>query len=462
MNALRIQRLCAVILLLALVLTGCDLPESESSPKGSKPATTQTAAKPETVAAALDLKEIFRVPAAALPDLHWWSAEEVGYQEEPHVSKDGTTAYYVYKTDLDTIRAYVEMLKANGFTQVGIYEGYKGSMYYWAFTCDGAEDLPMIHDAITDTDCHVYIGWTDSSRHKFRFGVARGLTVCDTGLRRDGATVDVTPQGPSAGAALVRQVDGSYATADGRLSAAVGTATVIRDGKTYQTTSRYRNEGGKQRLWVEAYHRNESMYLQFNENYLMQDDVFRNLDIQDWNLTALEPGSVDAYRYDAPVNLFIFQDGMMRQPTWNDSYYETATLRLMYYDKGGDAVFYIYARFDNGREPSEVEALVVVNMADSGVLEDATYMKTGDRLTLTYTHREYDSDYHTFEWAIVEGEGKATIEATGDTCQVTADAPGVVTVRVTYHYTADEPDVLTGIIRPARHSITQDYHFIIE
>lgn len=450
---------CAVILMLSLLLGGCGTEQIPSSPAQTQ---SQPPKGPETVASAMDLAESFRAPQAALPDLHFWSSETVGYQEEPHVSQDGTTAYYTYKTDLDTIRAYVEMLKNSGFTQVGIYEGYKGSMYYWAFTCDAAEDVPMIYDGITETDCHVYIGWTDSSRKKFRFGVARQLPVCDTGLRQDGSTVDVMPQGISAGAALLRNSDGSYATADGRLQTTVGNAMVIRDGTVYNTTGSYHLDGSKEKVWIDDYYRNESIYIQFNTHALMQGDVYRNTDIRDWNLTAMDKGSVDHYQYDAPLSLFIFQDGKMRQPTWNDSYYETATLRLMYYDRGGDAVFYIYARFDNGQEPKEVEALVAVSMAQSGVLDDATYMKVGDRLTLTYSHREFDSDYHTFDWEIIEGVGKAAIDVQGDTCSVTAQSPGVVRVRVTYHYTADEPDVLTGIIRPVRHAITETYSFIIE
>ena len=363
---------------------------------------------------------------------------------------------------MDTIRAYIDMLTNNGFTQVGIYEGYKGSMYYWAFTCDGAEDIPKIYDSITETDCHFYIGWTNNSRQKFRFCVSRGLPVCDTGLRRDGTEVDITPQGISAGAALIRNADGSYATDDGRLQTAVGNAMVIRNGQVYNTTSRYDADGGKEKLWIDDYFRNESIYLQFDAHGLMQGDVRRHVDIRDWNLTAQGKENVDRYQYDAPVSLFVFQDGKMRQPAWNDSYYETATLRLMYYDKGGDAVFYIYARFDNGQEPTEVEALAAVNMAKSGTVDDATYMKVGDRLTLTYSHREFDSDYHTFKWEILEGEGKATIDASNDSCTVTAQAPGVVILRLTYNYTVDEPDVLTGIVRPVRHAITQDYSFIIE
>lgn len=453
---------CVSFCLTALLLCGCDTINGPQLPQNSDPMATQPPKGPETVAAAMDLEEKFRVPEAALPDLHWWSDEAVGYSEEPHVSSDGTTAYYVYKTDMDTIHAYIEMLKNNGFTLAGVYEGYKNSMFYWAFTCDAAEDVPMIYDSITETDCHFYIGWMDSSRKKFRFGVARGLPVCDTGIRQDGSHVDVTPQGLSAGAALIRNSDGSYTTADGRLRTTVGNAMVIRDGTAYHTTSRYHAEGGKERIWIDDYYRNESVYLQFDEHSLMQDDAFRNLEIRDWNLTEQDKDSVDAYRYDAPVNLFVFQDGKMRQPTWNDNYFETATMRVMYYDKGGDGVFYVYARFDNGQQPHEIEALVAVNMAQTGILEEATYMKVGDRLTLSYTHREFDSDYHVFEWEILEGQGKVLIDPSDSNCTVTAVVPGFVRIRVTYSYTADEPDVLTGVIRPVRHAITEDYAFILE
>lgn len=134
----------------------------------------------------------------------------------------------------------------------------------------------------------------------------------------------------------------------------------------------------------------------------------------------------------------------------------------MHYDKGGIAVFYVYARFLDG-EPTEIEALCAVDTSDKGgAIEEATYLTPGSTIVLKYTHQEYGSAYHTYDWAIVEGDDKVSIDATGNSCDVTAIAPGVATVTVTYHYSKEEPDVLTGISRTVDHTIVEEYHFIVE
>lgn len=116
----------------------------------------------------------------------------------------------------------------------------------------------------------------------------------------------------------------------------------------------------------------------------------------------------------------------------------------IYNDNGGDAVFYICARFPDGT-PKEIEALCAVSTADNGgAFGNATYVKVGDKITLNYPHREYDSSYHVFDWSVVEGKDNVSIDGVGSTCTVTALKPGVAAVKLVYSYSVEEPDVLLG------------------
>lgn len=427
---------------------------------GKDPSTPLPPDEAGTVSGPLDLNSMFQVPKPAVPDIHFWSNEQARYDSAPSTYVDMT--YYTYRGDKELVLSYVEMLKNNGFTLAGDYVAYDGSMLGWAFICDGAGDLPTIEDNICDVMCHLYILWGSGSRTKFTVTVTSKLPVCDTGLRMDGTVVDLTPKGKSAGAGLVRNADGSYTTSDGRLTAAVGTAMIIRDGTVYSTTTTYEEEYDNQRIWANDFYRNECLYIQFPQNSLMQNDIFDQRGIPNWNLTELDRNELGNFTFKNKIAVFFPHEGKFYQSAWNDDYLEAVTVRLMYYDKGGEAVFYVYGKFDHSGSPTEIEALIAVNMGGTGLIDDATYMKPGDSITVKYPEQEFGSDYHVYKWEIVDGAGKATIDFTGDTCKVTAKSPGVVTVRATYEYTVDEPDVLTGIIRPAPHSRTKDFYFIIE
>jgi len=130
---------------------------------------------------------------------------------------------------------------------------------------------------------------------------------------------------------------------------------------------------------------------------------------------------------------------------------------------GGEAVYYVYARMTSA-EPCEVEALVAVDMSggSSGSFGNATRLSVGDSFTLHYSGEEFGAHYHVYEWQVTDGEGNVRIEGTGSKCRVEALGKGVATVRVTYEYGVDEPDVLTGNMGPVNKVKTESYNFIIE
>lgn len=436
---------------------------------GTPPASAVTAPEPtdgsqsgpgNTVAGEADLSGFNQLPANAVPDLYYWSNGQATYRDEPSKSDK---YYYNYKADEALIHDYIAILQNNGFTLVDSYAfSYKGSSFYsWGFCCDAVPDAQMIPLQYEDTPCHISLYYADS-KGKYTMVVSPDLQVCDTGLRYDGSTVDLQPSGPSAAAGLVQLADGSYQTSDGRLTASLGTAMVLRDGVAYTTNASYKREKGKEVLRVENYYRNEGICFRVPEYAIVQGDIFTQREIRRWrwnDCTSMD--QVDGFNWGTKPVLAMPKDNTWLGASYNESVYEAQTARVMYYDNGGTAVFYIYSSFLKG-EPKEVEALCVVQIEEAGSMEDATYLKAGNVATVKYTHHEYGTSWETYDWVILEGQDKISIKAVGNSCDVTAKSPGVASVQVTYGYSKEEPDVLTGIMRTVGHSKTEVYRFIIE
>lgn len=475
-------RLLALLMVLLLLspLTACDAPlpppptgDAPGTSATQSPETTQTLTtqppetappatvppEPVTVVAPVVLENP-SIPSNAVPDLRYWADGKATVDGPIH--EDEEYSCCKYQVDDALAKQYVAMLRENGFTLVDEYEfSYKGKTFVsWGLTCDKFPKADTIKLQYEDTPCHVSI-WS-SKKGTYRVDISPDLKFLDTGLRWDGSVADLTPQGPSVGTGLLLMPDGSYQTTDGRLRAFTGTANVIRNGKTYTCDARHQIESGKERLWLDDYYRNEGIFVEMPESYVMEGDIFQAGDFERERYWADDKESLTHYNWGGPFFSLLY-DGKWKGPTLNDSDFEVLTLRVLYYEDGGDAVYYIYARLP-GCEPEEVEALCAVYTGDddSGGFGDATRLAVGQSVTLTYTNTEFGTDYNVFEWEVIEGQGNVTIDFTGNRCTVTAADPGVAVVKVTYSYTTIEPDVLTGIDRTVHRSRSKTYNFIIE
>ena len=70
--------------------------------------------------------------------------------------------------------------------------------------------------------------------------------------------------------------------------------------------------------------------------------------------------------------------------------------------------------------------------------------------------------YHVDEWEVIEGGNNVVLDGPDNDCRVTAVRPGVAVVKMSYSYTREEPDVLTGAPRDVGHTRTEEYVFVIE
>lgn len=456
-----LHKTLAVLTALAMILGlgGCGESLITRIPELGDVLSTNPVKQAVTVAQPLDLDTLFAAPDNAVQDFHYWTDKEFPYESNP--SRDKGPQVHHYVLDAQAMAEYAQMLQENGFTLVK-YHNQSDKFVEWSLASDRCPDAATITSVYSQTECHVNI-WRSDNNRKFRVDVSEDLRVCDIGLRRDGVTADVKPQGQSAGAGLIRLADGSYQTSDGRLTAPAGTAMVLRDGTAYNTTATFDLDRGYEGIMTGDYYRDQFIYLKHAENSLMTGDIFREQDLAGESVFEdLDNDSVTGRSFGSKPGVVLSHGEKALLPCFVQDNFEQLTMRVMYYEKGGDAVYYVYGRFADNKEPKEVEALIAVNMAGDGVVEDATYMKAGSTVKLVYTHREFGTKFDVFKWEVIDGQGKVSISSTGDTCEVTGTAPGLAIVRVTYEYGVEEPDVLTGNMRTVTKAITQDYNFVIE
>jgi hypothetical protein len=286
--------------------------------------------------------------------------------------------------------------------------------------------------------------------------------MCDLGLRNDGTTVPITPQGPSAEAGLRKMPDGSFETTDGRLTVPAGGATIIRNGEQLAGTVSFETtEKGKDVLTIGGYREGEQLVFTAEEGYVTQNAAYRTYEFEGTEL-----------------DLKLTMDGETKTCYRNSTWYEFVTLRPMYYEEDGDAVYYCYIK--SGSEPFvELEILCHVNTAPppeipfpevdesklvkvNGNSNQTITITTDQFLEIEVTMREWDSSYHVYEWSVTAGEDILLMDEVYDSAKFAPLAAGEAEVKMKYKYSVEEPDVLTGIPRRNAKSKTRTYTIIIE
>lgn len=437
----------------------------------TQPPTVQTDGPAETAAPAVegapvaekaDLDAFARVPENAVPDLYYFSDGRATYQKEPTV-KD--RSYYSYETDPETVERYVEMLQKNGFTLADTYSfSYKNQSFCsWGFRSNAMPNAGTIPLQYKDeSPCHISLYFSEKPG-KYFMEVAPDFEVRDTGARYDGSTADLRPSGPSVAAGVVRLSDGSYQTTDGRLTAAVGTAMVLRDGVSCVQDAAYTLENGGQVIRIKNVYRDEGIYFHVSEGALLAGDILTQRELRRWNWhSTASMNDMGNFLWPGAPVLAMPAGGAWRGATFNEDVYRAQTLRVMAYDPGGVGVFYFYSSFRRG-EPSEVEALCVVDMtAKSSPVLGENEIPVGGTKTLEFTHTEFMPEWSLYDWTILEGDDKISIEPNRKTCTVTGLAPGEATIQVEYNYGKKIPDVLTGNPTTVSRTKKETYHVVVK
>ena len=335
--------LCACF---ALTLCGCGFVEGLLSGEGTGGFPSIFQKDPVLVCEPVDFGSKPQVEPNVFQEFYIWSNGKV--------TKKGS---YYYISNEKTVDQYVEMLEENGFTLVEKDTDPYLCAYLWKLRSDR---VPDAQNADGWKGAHIVIeGFTDG---KFFFEVSPDLVSKDLGLRVGGGSVDIYQAGPSAGAGLYQMGDGSFETTDGRLTAKIGTATVIRDGKTLQGESHY-HLNKSEWLMVNGYHRNEDFFFAVDPDYTMAGDCHWMQDF--WGARYYftdDPSSTIMDSGHGSNPYFLIRQGDDRYgPSQTGSRFETVLVRVMYYEEDVAAVYYVYAKMRTG-EPSEIEALCAVDM----------------------------------------------------------------------------------------------------
>ncbi|MBQ8518325.1 MAG: hypothetical protein IJ455_01810 [Agathobacter sp.] len=209
---------------------------------------------------------------------------------------------------------------------------------------------------------------------------------------------------------------------------------------------------------MEFYYRDEGFYLEVPKYYSLTGDIYRIEELVKSTYPTDKRDRITDVDFDGKLTFLMSHNGSWIGPNHHWNKYKQLTVRVMYYEKNVEAVYYVYAKFADG-EPSEVEALVAVDLSPKQEAElpstevdtsKVIELKDGDTLLLgqtgeiSYGTRKSGSAYHVYNWSIVEGKDLVILDEGHDSCKITARGKGKVVVKCSYSYTEKKESVLTG------------------
>lgn len=298
---------------------------------------------------------------------------------------DGYTIW-TFKGGYDAIKAYMDVLCGTG-CNLRLVDSYFQE-YASSFTTSGGTFCSWLADytgtgSVTRTTGVPFIDgkranvgvYASSNRAggdlEIKIYIPDDLTQVDLGLRLSGGNVSTgVGSGTSALAGLYKMPDGSFQTTDGRLSAQLGQATVLRDGETCSAPTEMVLEESTRELWVRDFYRSEMLYFSAPKNGVASGDLYTMQDIllTAWwgsnNSMATLRSAEDFGGYRWSLCLGAGHNGSYILPTYLDSnQFENILVRVLHYEEGVEAVYYIYAAFNT--QPRVIEALCAVDLTQA-------------------------------------------------------------------------------------------------
>ena len=448
-----------VLMLLVVALCGCSNQQdsskmnenSEMNITGDVTSEEEAEVTEEILAEGMDLSSYAQIPDNAIQEFWSWSEGRARVGYEP----DG---YSYWKVTKELAEEYITFLTE----EMGMVLQETGKNSYgvsYGFTHSSIEAEGTIENKRLKNKYPIVLSYGGTENAKFYVN-KDVFTVCDMGYRRSGEKEEVKVYGESAGAALIKTSDGIYKTDDGRLQTKLNEAMVIRNGETTVTQASHQIRDTKESILVEYYYRDEGFYLETPKYYSLTGDIYRIDELVQSDYPTFERDEMEYEEYGGKLTFLMSHNGVWSGPTHWENEYKQLTVRVMYYEKDVEAVYYVYAKFAD-EEPSEVEALVAVDLSEkeekqgqatSGevVFDEIVQLKDGDTLLVGQTGeiscdmRKSSSAYHVYNWSIIDGKGLVTMEEVNDSCKITAIESGTVKVKCSYSYTVDSTNVLTG------------------
>lgn len=425
---------------------------------------TQAASKTKVTSGIKKSTYTFKVKSnnVMLPDPASFSKNKIVSGGDLNESSDYCGMKYVGEEEsYSVLEEYLQLLQET-FQLKQVDEYISGKNFGYGFEYTGAAKVnKSIKSLYHSVPCHVQIWGKKKYDDKVEFYLdySKPLFLGDTGHRSGGKTVSRVPAGKSALSSLYKLSDGSYQTGDGRLTAKVGYATVLRDGKKSSVKATWTlGDSGDDRLWIENYYRNECIYFEAPEHYLMKGDIFQVADLErgKWVVNhKFTKSDFTGYKWGGPFFGLGHGDRYITPLSSTKTEFSSVTVRLMHYDRNKIAVFYIYAKCKTS--PHTIEALCAVK-PKSAQPKNTITIKQGATKSVSFNGQVYGAGYEVYTWKILEGSQYITLSSEkNSTCKIKGKKKGTAKIQVTYDYNLQEPDVLTGIIRSQPHSKTETF-----
>lgn len=276
--------------------------------------------------------------------------------------------------DEDAVAAYINFLCSDGMNfrkADDYYKDYRGMSTANSKTVFASWGLTYTGTAKVEQKCDT--AFLDEAKYALtiyytiEYGEIEGtiewsvsLDSCDLGFRSGGKVANTAPGGKSALTGLMRTGDGIYKTTDGRFSAGLNEAVIIKNGKNQKGTLEYQDNSDKagHTLKIKDASSNKLFAVVFPCGGVQKTGQLYNYKdlLQEYQF----PLSGDPYGdrgEDLELHQYIGKKWLTA--TYSNSPCKDMTLRVMYYSEAEQvAVYYIYAEFTE-----ETEAFCVVDLS---------------------------------------------------------------------------------------------------
>lgn len=270
-------------------------------------------------------------------------------------------------SDYNALKAYVELLCSEyDFELVGspYYKKIKDTFFEFILRYTGPASLSgeKIQGTFVNYEGNMMIyGTIDGNRLKGAIWYDRKLATHDGGYRYGKSAVQTDLVGDSITAGLYRMSNGSYATSDGRLQAAVGQAVLVQDGKASQCTATYTFSADSNRQEILVTDKNGIPQMKFYfpaGNTMETGQIYAESEfIIESSYAVKDGGCFDRMpEYTWPSMFALAHGGEYVVPVLGMSGdMKRVNVRVMYSDDSV-SVFYACAQMDSA--PYQIEALI--------------------------------------------------------------------------------------------------------
>lgn len=184
-----------------------------------------------------------------------------------------------------------------------------------------------------------------------------GQILADTGHRYQKEREEVLFPGASAGADLMKMEDGTYRTADGRLSTEVGKA-FIRQGETVYTSDFTLTEDTLEQQLKIVGEQKGTFYFLVSSDPAYSDVCFTNRFVQSFSssfeVVSYSINNVTQYDLASPAMLAPNGTYLSTVHSFDECVFEEVVFRKRYEDEDGTRVYYIYVKYKNDETPVEI------------------------------------------------------------------------------------------------------------